>query len=89
MHPVKITLPPSLIAADDPTEEKLAPYRDMTPEERVAITAAVCRASAALLALHADPQRVLDLEECRCLVAIWNPSYFDSEVCRAELDAVY
>lgn len=56
------SLPPSLRAANDPTAEKLAAYRDMTPEERAAITAAVCRAAAALLALHPDPQRVLDLE---------------------------
>ena len=40
----------------------MQPYRDMTPAERVAVTAAVCRAAAALLALHPDRQRVLDLE---------------------------
>jgi hypothetical protein len=59
---VRISLPPSLVAANDPTEEKLAIYRDMTPAQRAAITAAVCRSAAALLALHPDPQRVLDLE---------------------------
>lgn len=56
-------LPPSLRRENDPTEEKLAPYRDMTPEERVAITAAVCRSAAAMLALHADRQRILDLQD--------------------------
>jgi hypothetical protein len=59
---VRISLPPSLIATNDPTEEKLALYRDMTPAQRAAITAAVCRSAAALLALHPDRQRVLDLE---------------------------
>lgn len=55
-----ITLPPSLVA--DPTAEKLEPYRHMSPEERLVITAAVCRSAAALLALHPDPHRVLDLQ---------------------------
>lgn len=58
-----ITLPPSLRRENDPTVEKLAEYRDMTPEQRAAVTAAVCRTAAALLAMHTDPTRVLEFQE--------------------------
>jgi hypothetical protein len=56
---VPISLPPSLRAENDPDEEKHARYRDMTPEERLEVVAAVCRAAAALLAINPNREQVL------------------------------
>lgn|GEM_PF-1292617 len=40
-------------------EEEVAPYRDMTPEERGRDLAAACRAGAQLVLAHPDPAATL------------------------------
>lgn len=40
-------------------EAKLAPYREMTPHERVKILAAACRTAIISLNLHPDPLEIL------------------------------
>ena len=44
-------------------ERKAAPYRDMTPAQRLEIVAAVCRTAGYLLELNPQRERVLQLVE--------------------------
>ena len=56
---MRITLPPSLNRDLHPVAEEVAPYVEMTPEERLAIVAALSRDSIALLNLNPHRDEIL------------------------------
>lgn len=56
-------LPPSLDASRHTVAEEVAYARSLTPEQRLEVVARVCRAAAALLAMHPKRERVLALRD--------------------------
>ena len=57
------TLPPSLDRDLHTLEEEVAPARALTPEQRLAVVASVCRAAMHVLRMHPKRERVLALRD--------------------------
>lgn len=55
-----IPLPKSLRRELHPVEEEVAPYRDMTPDERLRWLAMACRVAADIARARPDAQAVFD-----------------------------
>lgn len=58
-----IDLPPSLDASRHPLAEEVAFAKSLTPEQRLAVVAQVCRAAWTLLSMHPKRDRVLALRD--------------------------
>ncbi|MBI2943795.1 MAG: hypothetical protein HYY25_06315 [Candidatus Wallbacteria bacterium] len=51
-------------------ERKLAPYRKMTPQQRLEILAGLCEGGARLRSMHAVPDRIRNLRQPRSKAAL-------------------
>lgn len=59
----RIRLPPSLRKELHPVQEEVAWARGLSPEERLAVTAALCQDAMILLAINPKRDRVLALRD--------------------------
>ena len=60
---MRIRLPPSLRKELHPIEEEVAWAKGLTPEERLAVVALVCRDAITLLNMNPNRERVLEMRD--------------------------
>lgn len=56
-------LPGWILSNEQSVRREAAAYRDMTPEERLALVAVACEDVASILEMHQDPLRALEFED--------------------------